>query len=124
MTLSVTGKIFGVATLGVASLLNAGCSSGSKPTTVYDPVHRMIAADANRDGILTRFEAKKFVYDHYKKVIITPKGQPNIVEFTKESLERARADGINAMRFIPEHAKVFLAAVDEWEKELGFDAQK
>ena len=113
MALTNMGKILGVATLSAASFINAGCSS--KSTTVYDPVYQMIAADANGDGILTKSEARKRVFDHYKTIYT--RGFPD--KLTKEGLERARADGTNAMRFMPEHAKMFLAAVDEWEKELG-----
>ncbi len=122
MALTVTGKILGAVALGVSSLLNTGCSS--KPTTVYDPVHVMIAADTEGKGILTQSAARKYIYDHYKTIYMRPRGTPNEVRLTKEGLERARVDGTKAMDFMPKHAETFLAAVDEWEKELGFEKQK
>ena len=124
MALTNMGKILGVATLSAASFINVGCSSNPKPTTVYDPVHRMIEADSNGDGILTKSEARKDIFDHYKTVYWHGRGRGSTSKLTKEGLERARADGTNAMRFMPEHAKMFLAAVDEWEKELNLGAQK
>ena len=111
MALTGIGKIFGVVTLGAASFINAGCSN--EPI----PVQKMIEADLNGDGILTRFEARRYIFTRYATQYARSDSYVPLYKLEKSGLERARAHGRDAMPFMPEHAKVFLAAVDELEKE-------
>ena len=107
----------GAFVLGTAMTLGASGCGSSNPARVYDPAKELINADENADGILSREEAARYILDNFdrrkKNVSATSSRRHGL---SKDEIAKAREFGEQAMKFIPQHGKVFLETLAELEK--------